>query len=228
MKAKFGAIIVAGSGKIGGHVASKNRGGAYLRTKVTPTNPQSIAQGAVRARMTSLSQGWRGLSASQRAGWNGAVGDFQKTNVFGDITKPSGINLYTKLNANLMEAGAAQIVVPPLPDSVGSPETLSAVFDATLLTMVLTFTPSPIPAGTAWIVRATEQVSPGISNLSGKYRNIEVLPAATMTGADIVASYVARFGGLVAGRKIGIELVAVNTVTGQKGASVRFTGIVTA
>jgi len=58
MKIKFGAIVVAGSGKIGGHVASKNRGGAYLRTKVTPTNPNSPAQAGARALLASLSTGW--------------------------------------------------------------------------------------------------------------------------------------------------------------------------
>jgi len=47
MKMKFGAIVVDGRGKIGGHVASKNRGGAYLRTKVTPSNPQTGYQAAV-------------------------------------------------------------------------------------------------------------------------------------------------------------------------------------
>ena len=98
MKVKFGAIVVDGRGKIGGHVASKNRGGAYFRTKVTPTNPNSTAQAGVRNRMTSLAQGWRGLSASARLSWNNAVGDFAKTDIFGDIKQPSGINLFPTLN----------------------------------------------------------------------------------------------------------------------------------
>jgi hypothetical protein len=47
MKMKFGAIVTEGRGKIGGHVASKNKSGAYLRTKVTPVNRQSVAQSNV-------------------------------------------------------------------------------------------------------------------------------------------------------------------------------------
>ena len=39
MKIKFGSEVVDGRGKIGGHVYSKNKGGAYKRTKVTPSNP---------------------------------------------------------------------------------------------------------------------------------------------------------------------------------------------
>ena len=99
MKIKFGAIVVDGRGKIGGHVASKNRGGAYLRTKVTPTNPQTTFQSAVRNRLTAFSQGWRGLTQAQRDAWNAAVSNFSKTDVFGDIKQPTGLNLYVKLNS---------------------------------------------------------------------------------------------------------------------------------
>ena len=101
MKAKFGAIVVDGRGKIGGHVASKNRSGSYFRTKVTPVNPQSARQSAVRATLSSFSASWRGLNQNRRDAWNSAVGSFTKTNVFGDTVTPTGKNLYTALNANL-------------------------------------------------------------------------------------------------------------------------------
>ena len=85
MKAKFGSIVVAGSGKIGGHVASRNRGGAYFRTKVTPVNPNTPAQAAVKSRLTTQAQAWRSLTAAQRAQWNAAVADFARTDIFGDL-----------------------------------------------------------------------------------------------------------------------------------------------
>lgn len=228
MKMKFGAIVVDGRGKIGGHVASKNRGGAYLRTKVTPTNPNSTAQAGVRNRMTSLAQGWRSLSASERLSWNNAVGDFAKTDIFGDIKQPSGINLFTKLNSNLLEVGVTQLVNAPLPAAVSAVESLSGSAAAGVPGFSLVFTPTPVPAYTKFIVRATEQVSAGISNLSGKFRNIEILDPADTSPANILASYNAKFGTLVAGRKIGVEVVPVNTVTGQKGQAVNYTVIVAA
>ena len=73
MKTKFGAVIVAGSGKVGGHVASHNRGGAYLRTKVTPVNPNTSYQAGVRNRLATIATSWKGLTAAQRLNWNGAV-----------------------------------------------------------------------------------------------------------------------------------------------------------
>jgi len=58
MKTLFGAIVVDGRGKLGGHVASKNRHGSYFRTKVSQANQQvSIAQMSVPALLQSLRHG---------------------------------------------------------------------------------------------------------------------------------------------------------------------------
>src|SRR4051812_170938 len=84
MKVKFGSLVVDGRGKIGGHVLSKNRGGAYMRTKVTPINPQTADQSTVRGTLTSLSQSWRALTQNQITAWNNAVQNFQSTDIFGD------------------------------------------------------------------------------------------------------------------------------------------------
>ena len=107
MKIKFGALVVAGRGKIGGHVASRNRAGAYLRTKVTPVNPATVYQVAVRNRLAGISTDWRGLTAAQRTAWNAAVSDYAKTDIFGDIRNPSGFNLHQKLNNNLVNIAKA-------------------------------------------------------------------------------------------------------------------------
>jgi len=64
MKTLFGAIVVDGRGKLGGHVASKNRHGSYFRTKVSPSQPASQYSANVRARFTTISQAWRRASRS--------------------------------------------------------------------------------------------------------------------------------------------------------------------
>lgn len=228
MKMKFGAIVVDGRGKIGGHVASKNRGGAYLRTKVTPSNPNSTAQAATRNRLTSLAQGWRGLTAEQRASWNAAVSNFSKTDIFADIKIPSGINLFTKLNANLLEVGGSMISSAPLPSEVEPVLTVSATAAAGTPAFSVVFTPTPVPANTKFIIRATGQVSAGISNLKGKFRNVAILNSAATSPENLLSAYTEKFGTLVAGQKIGVEIVPVNTVTGQKGQAVSTSLIVAA
>ena len=124
-KVKFSALISEMRNKLNGSVFSRNRAGAYLRTKVTPINPRTSLQNAVRELLTSLSQNWRNLTEAQRDAWNAAVHNFQKTDIFGDMKTPSGINLYTKLNLNLANAGLILIDVPPLPSEVAQNKLIS-------------------------------------------------------------------------------------------------------
>lgn len=226
MKLKFGALVVDGRGKVGGHVASKNRAGAYLRTKVTPSNPQTSAQTTVRNRLTQFSQGWRSLTVAQRAAWNSAVTNFATTNVFGDIKNPSGLQLYIKLNSNLAEVGVAAISVPPLPAAVSAITTFAGTATAGTPTFSLTYTPTPVPANTSLIIRATTQVSPGKSFVKNLFRGVTTVAAAATSPSNILTAYTTRYGSLVAGQKIGVEVIAINTVTGQKGTPVTISIIV--
>lgn len=227
-KLKFGAIIVDGRGKLGGQVYSKARSGNTLRNKVTPSNPQTTAQTGIRTRLATFAQGWRALTQDQRNAWNAAVGNFASTNIFGQIRNPSGINLYTMLNANLAEIGIAAITVPPLPGTVTGPLTLTLAGDQSAQTLSLAYTATPVPANNKWLIRATPQMSPGVSFMKGKYKNLAVLAAAAASPANIAAAYIAKFGALVTGQKIGIEVVAVNSVTGQKSPPLTTTTIVVA
>lgn len=217
MKIKFGALVTDGRGKIGGHVASKNRGGAYLRTKVTPVNPQTVYQADVRNRLTTYAQAWRALTSAQRSAWNGAVASFQKTDIFGDLKNPSGLNLYVRLNSNIEEVGGTPLTLPPLPSEVTGPLTITLTASVTGPAMSLAWTGGAVPTDMAWIVRATPQVSPGKSFVKNLYRNIAQISEASTTPYNLLAEYNTRFGTLVEGQKIFVEVVPVNSATGLKG-----------
>lgn len=92
-KIKWGAIVVDGRGKLGGHVFTKTKSGATMRTKVTPVNPQTAAQASARSRLGGNSQAWAGLTEDQRSSWNALASETSKTNIFGDQYFPSGKKL---------------------------------------------------------------------------------------------------------------------------------------
>jgi len=220
MKVKFGAAIVDGRGKLNGWVFSKNRGGSYARTKVTPTNPQTANQSLVRNRLTGFSQGWRGLTQSVQASWREAVANFPKTDVFGDTKLASGINLYVWLNSNLDQIGVGALTNPPLPQAVANVDTITSAAAAGAATFTVAYTPTPVPADTAFIIETTRQVSPGKTFLKNEFRFLTFADAAAASPADIKAAYVARFGALVAGQKIGVRVSPINKLTGQKGTGI--------
>lgn len=229
MKAKFGLFMTDGRGKVGGHVVSKNRAGSYVRTKVTPVNPQTSYQLGVRNRLTGFSQGWSGLTQAQRDAWNAAVSDYARTDIFGDLRNPTGFNLFQRLNNNLAIAGVAQINTPPLPAAVGVVVASSLTAeDGTVAESLSLVMAGNVPAGTYVKVMATAPQSAGKSFVKSEYRLVAVLDPAEATPYDLLAEYQAKFGSTgTAGQKIFVKLEAINGTTGQVGTPSQVSAIVT-
>lgn len=213
-KVKFSALISEMRGKLNGSVFSKNRGGNYLRTKVTPANLQTAPQTTARARLAQFSQAWRSLSEVQRAAWSGAVDSFSSTNVFGDTVNPTGNTLFTKLNINSAIAGGSQMNVPPALVAVPSPSNVALTATATGNVLNLDFDPSSVPAGLRMEIQATPQLSPGISNANSKFTTLVVVDDSFSSGDSISAEYVAKYGALAAGRKVFVRVRFIHIASG--------------
>lgn len=215
-KIKWGALVVDGRGKLGGHVLTKTRSGATIRTKVTPVNPQTSAQAAARSRLGGNSQAWKTLSEADRRGWNGAASETAKTNIFGDQYFPTGKNLFTALNSNLMligynplETAPEMVSIPVIVDM-----TVTEAGNPAVLTITGTFE-GEIP-NARLVVEATQQLSPGVYNPSGKFRMIGNYSAESFSeGIAITVDYVAKFGAIGDGKKIFIRAYAIAGATGQ-------------
>lgn len=227
MKCKWGALVVDGRNKIGGHVASKNRAGAYFRTKVTPMNPATTYQLNVRNRLAGLSTAWRALTEAQRLAWNTVVDHFAATDIFGDLRNPTGFNLHQMLNNNLLNVGESVITDPPLPEAVDAFTSMSFEIKNTVEAVTITFAP-PIDAGMKAILSATPAISPGISFVKSEYRQIAVLDNADVSPYDALADYSAKFGAIGAtGMKVFIQMKQVNTTTGQAGLAIAASALIT-
>lgn len=216
-KIKLSALVSEMRGKLNGSVFSKNRGGAYIRTKVTPVNPQSLAQGLVRATLTNLSQAWRGLTEAERLAWCGAVSSFTGTDIFGDIKTPSGINLFNKLNLNLATIGVAPINLPPLPQSVGYVDSLALTASAGGNTISAAYTAIGGSAGQTVVVEATSGLSAGKNFVKSEYRVIGTFAGGAATPQAIGAMYIAKFGAMSAGSKVFVRLKFIDNATGVAG-----------
>jgi hypothetical protein len=83
-----GALTGQMRGKVGDIVFGSWRGRQYARSKVTPANPQSVAQTATRAAMAIVVMSWRYLVADIISAWNAAAKGLPK----------SGFNMFTSAN----------------------------------------------------------------------------------------------------------------------------------
>lgn len=224
MKIKFGSIVTQGSGKLGGHVYAKNRGGAYVRTNQTPSNPQTAFQQFSRNLLTQFSQGWSALTEAQRSGWNAATDFFQRTDQFGDVRKLSGKNLYTSLNKVLAEVGVSAISDAPTPEQIGDNVVESALFDwndvggsPDVVQLNGRFT-----VGEKYVILATPTVSAGTNFVKNKLRVVGVITASLATNLEISSlietDYIPRFGVPAQGSKLFLGAYAVNSI-GQRSPS---------
>lgn len=220
-KIKYSALVSEMRNKLNGSVLSKNRFGNYVRNKVTPVNPQSSFQQSTRAILSSLSQGWRGLTPAQRNGWIALAATLPFTDIFGDTKFLTGQNLFVKLNANLLKIGEAQIAAAPQLEDIPAvlAETLTATQSAGSLTaLTVDVNVASLPAGFQLGVYAIPPVSDSINFVKNKFRFIGALSSVTAGAGNILALYTARFGAAaVAGQRINVRVALISETSGQQG-----------
>ena len=227
MKVKFSGVgITDGRGKFGGSVASRNTFGAYVRNKVTPVNPQTPSQSAVRATFADISQGWRDLTQTERDAWNEAVVNFIGTDVFGDSLEPTGFNLHQQLNLNLASIGLPFITSPPAPADVQSLTNLDLAEGGGGGSLEVDSTDA-IEADTDFIIKATVGLSAGVSFVKTELKSIQIVDSVDSFPIDITTAYLAVFGVFpAAGAKVFVEMIGVNDISGQRGSGIKASVII--
>lgn len=208
-KIKFGLVVVDGRGKLGGHVLAKNRSGNYIRTKTTPTNPQTTFQMAVRGLFASVSSAWSSLTASARQSWNDGVAQFASTDIFGDIKNPSGKALFQKLNQNLSLSGQAQITVCPTPSEV--PFANVNAVKGVESTGAFDVDTAGDTTGSRILIFATPQLSQGTSFVKNRLRLIGDYAGGNAVTLDIQSDYESKFSAVSENANIYVGVRVINT-----------------
>jgi hypothetical protein len=197
-------LIEPRSGSYQGVTSSRNRYGQYVRTRATPVNPNSDAQGDARGRLSANAAAWRTLTDLQRAGWESLGSQMSRTDSLGQSYTLNGFAAYLSVNNNKLAAGDAVVEDAP---ALASPD--AVVVGAITLTaaaFTVAYTVTPLPANTRLFVYASPQRSAGRS-FEGDLRLVYASAAALASPADIEAGYIARFGVPVVGNKVFLSLV---------------------
>ena len=109
----IGLLSSAASGKLGGVVASHNRGGQYFRQHKIPTQPRTAAQKLVRNQLQSFSAAFKALTASQVAGWNALGLTVTLKSKLGTTYHPTGQQLFVSCNKHLANIGVTTLLSNP-------------------------------------------------------------------------------------------------------------------
>lgn len=171
-----------------------------------PTNPNTAAQAVARARLSNMSAGWRGLTEAQRANWNGFAASFTITNALGSSIYLTGHQAYVKVNTVLLLIGSAAVSVPPALPAFGACSATGLTgLVATPIIKVAGVTPT---GGATHMVYASAQRSAGVT-YENDLRYIKNVSTYTAGYADITTEYVAKFGALIVGKKVFVQVVQV-------------------
>jgi hypothetical protein len=171
------SFVGPASGKLGTLVASRNRGGPYLRAhNPAPADPNTAEQILTRSAMAYCTAQWQALTGAQRAAWKAFSLSFPRPNRLGQLHPTGGFQEFVRANfvrkfAGLNGAtGLGLITTPP---STGTGDPVSLTFKWAIPGQRITFewlAPSP-----EWATNSTAGlvlwVSPWLSTTINWYRS---------------------------------------------------------
>lgn len=217
---KLGALTQDVRGSLNGSVFSRNRGGAYVRTKVSPVQPITDSNGLSRQIFGAISQRWSAtLTPAQRAGFDAFAATHTFINVFGDAIVLTGIAIYQAINRRTQEVGEAYIDDAPSDFNVDAIGTLAVGATAVGGAMTV-FT---ITVGRVLLYNEGLYVfmTPPILGARTPQKNMFRLVNTPDTGVftntqDIFAEVNDRFAPLAwaAGDRLAVRVAILNTDTG--------------
>ena len=227
--AKFtpGPFVSAVSGSIGGTTFSRNRGGQYTRARAVPITSTTAEAIAARARLSTASSAWQGLTAGQRTAWAFWADANPTTNTLGMSITLTGQQAFVGNHTRLSLAGAATLTAPPI---VPAPDALtSAVQDGDIGAgdVDLTFAATPLAAGVhIWLLAAVVNSS-GINFVQNLLRFVATSPGAQISPWDNQSDIETRLGTLVVGQTLIVMPRVFDSATGLISGPTRAEVVIT-
>ncbi len=226
-KILLGPMVGAASGSIGATTFSHNRYGTYTRRRAIPVKSTTTPATNAKARFTTRSQAWQGLTAAERLAWKEWALDHPITDTLGQQQTLQPNAAYIRLNARLEALGLSPITDPPIAAPPVGLLTLTQTADIGTGTFDLAFTTSPLGATEYLNIYAAVVSSAGITYVQNLLRQIGKSAAAETTPFDYESLVVARFGTLVVGQYVHVRVSVIDSATGLISGALQDVQIVT-
>jgi hypothetical protein len=189
------AVVADMRGSLAGTTASKNRYANYFRTKVSPVNPNTSAQAAIRQLFTSFTQNWSALlTATERDQWTAFAAQHAFSNVFGQKRFLDGKAMYIGISTAAANAGLTYSSTPPTDITTGETGHLTLVANSAAGgTLTLATVENNVPAGAKINVYATSVLPAGKNYVKSELRYIGTY-ASGGTPYDLKTNWETKYG----------------------------------
>lgn len=223
-----GVAISQASGRVGGTIFSRNRGGAYIRNGSKPSVVTTPYAQAVKAILANFSAQWQDLTDAQREAWVEWATQNPITNRLGQQRTLSGHGAFVQINARLASAGGSSLTDPPLgvaPDGVlpssitytASPQKVEVAFDG-----------GPTPENVAVQVLAYLSDRPGVNYVRNRLALIQTSADEQASPIDITTELTNRFGTIQTGQKLHVGLRTINLTNGLVSTPAFYSSVLSA
>jgi len=222
-----GAVVGQISGRVGGVVFARNRGGAYVRNGPAPVQPRTIYQTQVRNALSTASSAWDGLTEDQRKAWSEWAKLNPIKNRIGETVTLQGNAAFVELNSRLARLGIAPVAATP---AVGAPAgllTLSLNADIGAGAFEAVFTPNPLGANQRIVIEGCNTRATAVEFIENRLVLVTAGAAASTSPMDIQAAFEARLGTLAVGDHVWIRAYIIDDRNGQVSGMVTADNYVT-
>jgi hypothetical protein len=208
--------------KIGAVVFTRVRGSMVVRALVTPANPNTGSQQAVRAALRQLTVNWQTvLTPAQRTAWNVYASNQPTTDKLGQAMHLSGYTKYIQTNADLQRIyGRSANDPPPAADPLQLTSFTAGPLDNVAHTFPLAWTPA-LDANHALLAYATQDQNPSTTQPHHQPFFINAFDGTGLAAADIFTAYTTKFPQLTEPRLIISTARLMNLTTGQLSRPLR-------
>lgn len=218
---KLGGLAQDVRGSLNGTVFSRNKGGAYTRSKVSPVQPISDANTNSKQAFKEVSQMWSQLlTDEERASWIAFAALHPFVNVFGDSIVLSGIAFFQAANKRLVQIGFPAVAEAPADWDVIPPGAIAPVLSsdgAGNVSLLINPTTAPDVATDIAYLFATQKIGNGAQPQRNQYRLINTFDGDSPDDTfDWGPLFKARFDDYVPqnGDKIGILYAYFDSLNG--------------
>lgn len=202
------AIVTEIRGKIGGTVFQSGQGGFQAKRLAIPRDPRISVQISRRIDFTGVSQSWQQLTPTERTQWSGAADPGL-----------SGYTTYMRRNANMRYFAQSPFTAFPGTSTAASLDLRDSTCTAShfFITGRAPFT--DIPSGSIAAVKCTRQHSQGRGGFSpSQYKTVQFITGPhdiLSSPVDIITAYTNLFGVPLVGRAISMQVIVIDTATGN-------------
>jgi hypothetical protein len=210
-----GAVVGQISGRVGGVVFARNRGGAYVRNGPAPVQPRTLYQTAVRNALSTASSAWDSITEEQRTAWSEWAKLNPVKNRIGESVTLQGNAAFVQLNSRLARFGIAPVATTP---AVGAPSgllTLGLNADTGAGAFAAVFTPTPLGAHERIVIEGCNVRATAVAFVENMLVLVSAGDAASASPLDIQAEFESRLGSVAVGDHLYIRGYVLDDRNGQ-------------